>query len=154
MKRSLVMPRSPFASLPAWSFYALGLAPMLVLLALMPVVKLDDRLALALTGGSAVWAIAMVTLYWRRLDEASREAQRSAMLWGGFYGLLAAMAGGVAIAFSPAASSWIADTTTKLSDGGGAPATTHAFLIGIAFAAVCTVIGFSIAWAIWWAKRR
>lgn len=149
------MPRGPFAALPPWGLYTVAMAPAVLLVAVIPLVQLADIWDLALMGAAIVWALVFVGPYWRRLDEASREAQRSAMMWGGSYGLLAAIIDCTLIAFSPAGAGWVQEIATRLGEraGGRAPDTSFAFLAGAMFTAVVSVTGFMIAWIIWWARR-
>lgn len=150
------MPRGPFASLPPWSLYAIAMAPAVLLIVLMPLVRLPDVWDLALVAASLVWALAFVGIYWGRLDEASREAQRSAMLWGGTFGILAAFIAGTLIAFTPDGAGWIAHLSARLGEraGGRLPDTSFAFVAGMVFCAVSSVLGFMVAWMWWWARRR
>lgn len=150
------MPRGLFASLPPWVLYAIAMAPMVLLAVLLPLVQLADVWDLALMAAAVVWALAFVGLYWRRLDEASREAQRSAMLWGGTFGILAAVIAGMFIAYTPAGASWLQDLAGRFSAriGDKIPDTSFAFVAGLMFCAISSVLGFSVAWMWWWAKRR
>jgi hypothetical protein len=94
-----------------------------------------------------VWLVAgilAVWLYWRRIDEAAQEAQKSAWLWGGGFGMVAG---------------WIADMVMSLP--GVYPSVRHlvlnlggALIVGGGLVAVGAVVGFLIAWAIWWGARR
>ncbi|THD64696.1 hypothetical protein [Phenylobacterium sp.] len=90
---------------------------------------------------AVTWAL---LLYWRRLDEAAQEAQKSAWLWGGSFGM---------------AAGWLADAAMSLP--GVYPSVRHvvlslggALIVGGGLVAVGAAAGFLIAWAIWWGARR
>ena len=96
--------------------------------------------------GAAVLAITiwLVLSYWARIDEAAKEAQKSAWLWGG--------SAGMAVGF-------VADGVLSLPQvypevRGAVLHLGGALLVGGAVVAVGAVIGFLIAWAIWWGARR
>lgn len=83
--------------------------------------------------------------WWARLDEAAREAHKWAWFWGGSAG---AGVGFIAAAFatrfgqidgSPVLASWT-------------PA--EAFYNGAMALMACQVIGYGLAWAVWWLQRR
>jgi hypothetical protein len=85
----------------------------------------------------AVW---LGGLYWHRIDEAAREAQKTAWYWGGSLGMgigVIAVALFGRLGFAPAD----AGPTLLLTYGA----------VGVVFA---QLIGFGIAWALWWARRR
>jgi hypothetical protein len=85
----------------------------------------------------AVW---LGGLYWHRIDEAAREAQKTAWYWGGSFGLGFGVIGVSLFArlgFAPP------DASPTLLMTYGA--------VGVAAA---QLIGFGIAWALWWARRR
>lgn len=93
-------------------------------------------MATALGGG--IW-------WWSRLDEAAREAHKWAWWWGGSAG----MAIGAVLLLtlvthgeSAIVSAWAGDT----------PADT--FGAGIAAILLFQLVGYTIAWIIWWLRRR
>ena len=90
----------------------------------------------------AVW---MTLLWWRRLDEAAREAHKWAWYWGATVGVLLVLP----VMFLP--------------DRVGAVALAHrlgfvepAELVhfGISAVLILQVAGYGVAWAAWWLKRR
>lgn len=107
---------------------------------------------LAVTGVYAVGMMAgamWVGAAWMRsIDEAAREAHKSAWFWGGLAGM---SVGGFAIILSllPQASSWRLPFTFF---GREDPAI-HA-AIGAYAMQLLMVLGYTVAWAWWWWKRR
>lgn len=84
--------------------------------------------------------------YWRRIDEAAREAQKTAWFWGGSVSM------GVATLYvlgvlAPSASRDIA--MLDLS-----PEQVPAFVGGFLLCVVAQLIGFAVCWAGWWWARR
>ena len=99
-------------------------------------------LVLLLSLPVAVW---LTLLYWRRIDEAAREAQKTAWFWGGSVGALLGLAGVV---------SWASDDPTL---GGFLAADASPALLvqsGAIGVLVGQTAGFFIAWAIWWWRMR
>ncbi|MET0271979.1 MAG: hypothetical protein ABW360_03215 [Phenylobacterium sp.] len=85
----------------------------------------------------AVW---LGGLYWHRIDEAAREAQKTAWYWGGSLGMglgVIAVSLFARLGFAPAD----AGPTLLMTYGA----------VGVVAA---QLIGFGIAWALWWARRR
>jgi hypothetical protein len=85
--------------------------------------------------------------YWRNIDEAAREAQKWAWFWGGSIGMAL---GVLAIAIGFVRPEWF-DIAAMLPEHATA-------LSGIFYGAMAMVaaqlIGFVLAWAYWWARRR
>lgn len=102
---------------------------------------LPARLALATAFMAlGVW---LTCVYWRRVDEAARDAQMSAWYWGGSIGALAGLA------FEAVAPS------TGLADRlQAALPHVNPLLVGGGIVGLAQVAGFLIAWAIWWAGKR
>ena len=93
-------------------------------------------------------AMAITVAWMRAIDEAAREAHKSAWFWGGCGGMAV---GGVLVilASAPQAaairlSSWFPDRT----DPAAYAAT------GAGALALLMVAGYTVAWAWWWWKRR
>ena len=106
---------------------------------------LGVRLALALAVVVAgIWAACG---YWRNVDEAGRAAQKWAWFWGGSIGM---GLGVLAIAIGVVRPEWF-DIAAMLPEHATA-------LTGIFYGAMAMVlaqfIGFLVAWAYWWARRR
>jgi hypothetical protein len=95
--------------------------------------------------GGGLWA---AVAWMRSIDEAAREAHKSAWFWGGLAGM---SVGGFAIILSllPQASSWRLPFTFF---GREDPAI-HA-AIGAYAMQLLMVLGYTVAWAWWWWKRR
>jgi len=83
----------------------------------------------------------LVTRYWRGLDEAAQEAQKSAWFWGGSLGM---MAGLFVMLLLPL------DFVAGLSGRG--PQVVMAY--GALFPTIGSLAGFVLAWALWWWRRR
>jgi hypothetical protein len=111
--------------------------------------QMNDRLLLlvaaAFNVGMVIGGIACIP-YWRRLDEAAREAHKAAWLWGSM-GVLYLALGGAAFIFAlqPA-------LALPEKFGGASPATWLA--VGLTVACYAQMIGYLIAWAIWWMRKR
>jgi hypothetical protein len=102
-------------------------------------------LGLLLTG--LVHAVAMAAallicvFWWRGIDEAAREAHKWAWFWGGSSGMAL---GGVLL-------------MTVLSRDGlsiGPLSANEVLAGGMLIMLLCQVLGYTIAWAFWWARRR
>lgn len=94
-----------------------------------------------------VFGLPFAVWWWKRADEAVREAHKWAWFWGGSIGFLAGIALGMA------------DVRLKLgwlvplfSDYAGTPLT--AFEGGMLFLMLTTTLGYLIAWAIWWKRHQ
>lgn len=105
-------------------------------------------LGLALTAAavSAAMAVAFAgcVWWWRGIDEAAREAHKSAWWWGG--------SGGMAVGV-------IALTTVALRDDGAIPMGVGLSAPDLVSGGMWTILlfqlaGYSIAWAVWWLKHR
>ena len=84
-------------------------------------------------------------IYWRRIDEAAKEAQKTAYFWGGSLGAGAAFA----------LSLWLSGPA-----GAGAYGvlirTLHLppLLLSVVIVVVIQTVGFLLGWAIWWGAKR
>lgn len=94
---------------------------------------------------SMILAVWLTLGYWRQIDEAAREAQKSAWFWGSGVG---AMVGFVGV-------SWLAVRDPTLGGWLSADASAASLIQagGVAVLA-CQCVGFFIAWAIWWWRMR
>ena len=91
---------------------------------------------------AAIPAVWFAGNYWRSLDEAAREAQKWGWFWGGSFGLAL---GFVAIGLWP-------DSVARLL-----PADASAerlLLLGAATVMTAQLVGFLLAWALWWWRHR
>lgn len=81
--------------------------------------------------------------WWRGIDEAAREAHKVAWWWGGTGG----MAVGGVILLSIAMPDEGALLLQGMSDQ-------DLFTAGMGAVAGCQVLGYTIAWAVWWLRHR
>jgi pheromone shutdown protein TraB len=91
----------------------------------------------------------VVSVYWmRNIDEAAREAHKSAWFWGGTGGMAA---GGVLVILSSLPQA----ETLKLSAWFTSRTDPAAYMATGAFAMLTLmIVGYSLAWAWWWLARR
>ena len=143
-------PMSPRAI--ALSMGAMGLVIGMAGGAVLSATDVDDgtnnRLLLvasAFNAGMLIGGVACIP-YWRRLDEAAREAHKAAWLWGSMGVLYLALgAAAFILALQP-------DLALTEKFGGASPATWLA--VGITALAYAQMAGYLIAWAIWWLRKR
>jgi hypothetical protein len=141
-------PRSRLAQVPAWAY-----APALIAGgAAIPI--LGKHLGLMREPvGTAVVTAAMLALvlpgtlyYWRRLDEAAKEAHKFAWYWGGTMGLLVAF-----VTFAAITASGGELITTGLHGH----TTPEAFVaLGVIGVLAPQLVGYAVAWAGWWVAKR
>jgi hypothetical protein len=91
-------------------------------------------------------ATPFVIVWWRRLDEAAREAHKFAWYWGGSAGMVV-----VAIAFNVLMAPGSNIVTAEFL---GADRPRDLVAIGMAAVLLSQVIGYTVAWAGWWIARR
>ena len=106
---------------------------------------LDPALRLALTLPLAAAAIWLTLIYWRAIDEAAREAQKSAWLWGGSLGM-----GLGIIAVVLAAQGMFGFEALAPAD----LAPERLLIRGALMMVGGQLAGFFVAWAYWWWRRR
>jgi hypothetical protein len=111
-----------------------------------------DRISLWLVTGIAVVSMAgamAITIGWMRaIDEAAREAHKSAWFWGGCGGMAV---GGVLVILASIPQAAALDVSGWLpvrSD----PAAWMA--LGASALALLMIAGYTLAWAWWWWRRR
>lgn len=103
----------------------------------------SSTVLLAMTLGWLALLFVLTGRYWRSIDEAAREAQKSAWFWGGSIGGAVAFLGMTSNPFG------VVDAIVP------ADADREALLIyGAAIVAVGQIVSFFLAWAYWWARRR
>ncbi len=83
-------------------------------------------------------------LWWRDADEAVREAHKWAWFWGGSVGISLALIPFALAVWSP---EFIEQVLAGLSP-------TNLFLAGIGTLIIPQMLGYGIAWAVWWLRRR
>ncbi|RZJ47244.1 MAG: hypothetical protein EON87_01655 [Brevundimonas sp.] len=97
---------------------------------------------LAITGVAMAVALVLCIWWWGRIDEAAREAHKWAWWWGGCTGM--AVGGAILLALL---------NREGEVDLGGMPVD-QALASGMFLMLICQVIGYTVAWLVWWAKRR
>jgi hypothetical protein len=85
-------------------------------------------------------------LYWRRLDEAAREAHKFAWYWGGSAGIVLVLAAYLALT-APAGAQIPVDVL-------GATEPRELFALGMMATLAAQIVGYLVAWVGWWAVRR
>ena len=103
----------------------------------------DAGAALVMASVGMVGIIAIVVLWWRRVDEAAREAHKWAWWWGGSPGMAVGGIGVMALINGDWADAWLA---------GFEPDTLVA--LGVGFVLIVQILGYTLAWLWWWAVRR
>jgi hypothetical protein len=79
--------------------------------------------------------------WWRGIDEAAREAHKWAWWWGGCTGMAI---GGVILMTA------LSREDIPLGDLAGS----EILALGMALMLTCQIIGYGVAWLVWWAQRR
>lgn len=152
------MSRGLFPSLPTWSLLVISIVPALIWAALtvLRVLPNNGMLHLAAFAVVIIWALTFSMQWYNRLDELAHEAQKSAATWGGSFGLAAGLMLTTLVAYSPAGAAWIESSVTWLSEHARAhiSPTSLAFTFGALTCSMTFVIGFLIAWAGWWIRKR
>lgn len=118
---------------------------------LKQMVQMGEPVRLAITGVIVAIGLVFAFRQWRSLDEPSRAAQIWAWFKGGQIGMLVAMLVAVAIVEIPG----LAKPMHDIVDGSHGRLDPEA--LGFVFGAIATgllqVVGFGIAWLIWWARK-
>jgi hypothetical protein len=98
----------------------------------------------------AAWGLWFAGMAWRRTDEAAREAHKFAAFWGTPFGFLALILGfpAVAVLMFHVPLHPPAELFTAAREHWGL------IMVGIVMAALAQVLGYLVAWAGWWLKRR
>jgi hypothetical protein len=90
---------------------------------------------------AAGWA---TVVYYRRLDEAALEAHKFAWLWGAQTGLFLVTLAALLLLTRP-------EVDLPTITGGGR---TAAFVDGVLVSLLAAVVGYGVAWAVWWLRKR
>lgn len=137
-------------------------APWILLSVLTPILLRSGIITLAWMGW--IFPLMMVLafipglVYWRGLDEPSREAHKFAMFWGaGMAFLLVGLTGFelmVVPGFREAAQEWI-ESFIAATDGrlGQEPAAVGLW-VGVLGSVGVLLLGYVIAWIGWWVRQR
>ena len=140
--------RTRLARIPAWAY-----APLLIAGgAAVPILGKSLGLMREPLGMGVVMVgmLAFVTWgtvhYWRRLDEAAREAHKFAWYWGGTAGLMVAFVAFLVLT---------ANGGDLISTGLHGRTTPKAFVeLGVIGVLVPQMVGYVVAWAGWWISKR
>jgi len=111
----------------------------------------DGRLWLQLVLGAGFIAavIALCIRWWHGVDEAQREAWKWAWYWGSTFGLAAPIP--VFVGLFADHARWLAALVASF----GAPGDIRvAFVAGIMMILAPMMLGATIAWIVWWSRRR
>jgi hypothetical protein len=119
---------------------------------------LDARAGRDQAATSSLWALFIVTIaaailamiwglkYWRAIDEMAKRAHLDAFYWGGSIAWCFLIPFGIIpLKFK----SFKLEPIENLANSD-----TQAFAWGICFAVGMTLIGYTIFWLFWWAKKR
>lgn len=97
---------------------------------------------LLINGMAMAVAMVLCVWWWRRIDEAAREAHKWAWWWGGCSGMAV---GGAALL-----TLILRDDDPLLAGMAGS----QVLALGMALTLGFLLVGYSIAWLVWWAQRR
>jgi hypothetical protein len=136
--------------IPAWLYGVIALIPMSILLIAFPVLDQLSRFGLMIS--AAVWGAVFVGFAWVRMDEAARAANKVAWMHGGGPGLILAVAALAAVRFLPEAGDLVDRITASWSPAWPAPQA--GFALGVITTMMLQAAGATVAWALWWIRRR
>ena len=140
--------RTRFSQVPAWAY-----APALIAGgAAIPILGkhlgvMRDPVGTAVVMTAMIAFVLWGTLhYWRRLDEAAKEAHKFAWYWGGTAGLMVAFVAFIALT---------ANGGDLIGAGLGGRISPKAFVeLGVIGVLVPQMIGYVVAWVGWWIAKR
>ena len=117
----------------------------------LPSLSAAGRLGLELTFGAGFIAavIALCIRWWHGVDEAQREAWKWAWYWGSTFGLAAPIP--VFVVLFADHGRWLAALVASLGAAGDIRV---AFIAGILMILAPMMLGATIAWIVWWSRRR
>ncbi len=136
---------------PPWAYLLAGVIPIVLLLTVGEM--LPNVIGLPVAILATLWAGAMVTIHWKRLDEAARQAHRWAWYWGGSLGLAAGFLATAIALKAPGGLGWIAGLAAPFL-AANQPAEQAYLFAGIVLTVITQMLGFLLAWVWWWARRR
>ena len=84
--------------------------------------------------------------YWRRIDEAAREAHKAAWLWGG--GIVSVLAVGAA------AMLYALQPPLRLPAFLGEPSSATWVAVTLSAFIYAQMTGYGVVWALWWLRKR
>lgn len=100
----------------------------------------------AIVGCLVIATMGVSILWWLSIDEAQREAHKWAWYWGGSFGLLLSVLAFV-VAFAGGDELMSGYTHFMGSEG-------RLLALGIITAQAPAMLGYGIAWGIWWLRHR
>ena len=119
----------------------------------------DGVLVLAVI--AMAWALAVMIVYWRAIDEIAREGQKTAWFWGGICGALVAIAAlstptplQPILADAIASMSWLREATSAGDPASNRKLAITAVIVGSLYILIAQTIGFLAYWLAWWMVRR
>ena len=101
---------------------------------------------------ATAWGFATAGQAWKRVDEAAREAQKSAWFWGGTAGLVLALI--ITMTMPLARDTWHGVFQFIDARRGAWPLHALTFVDGVLFAAILQVVGFFFGITTWWTAKR
>ena len=130
--------------------YSIGLLGALVLVAAGegPARSLGPAGVPVLVGIAASWALTFADQAWKRTDEAAREAHKFAAMWGAPLAMLALVAG------LPLLAATVFHAMPDFRRGFDGMSRWSLVIVGVFLAGLVQGLGYLLAWAGWWMKRR
>jgi hypothetical protein len=130
----------------------LGLVLLLALVIAFAVVPRALHLAWGAPVALTVLAVAVVAalwlggVYWSRIDEAAKEAQKTAYFWGGSFGgaIGALLVFWLCVPSGSAAYHWLTGALPHMP----------LMVLGVGVVLIVQTVGFLLGWAIWWGAKR
>ncbi|MBI1360322.1 MAG: hypothetical protein GC155_08570 [Alphaproteobacteria bacterium] len=141
----------PFTRLQPWVYLLAGVIPIALVVTVGD--ALPNVIGLPVAILATVWAGVMVTIHWKRLDEAARQAHRWAWYWGGSLGLGAAFLAAAIAMKAPGGLGWMSSLAAPFLPT-DLPHEQSYLFAGIILTVLAQMGGFLLAWLWWWARRR
>lgn len=140
--------------LPPWSYLLIAILPALAVAGIAAIAKPGLQASTAVVLAFVVWGIVFGGLAWRRMDETSREAQKSASMWGSSFGRVFLLVV-CAIAMTwPGLGDPMHRMIEQISANAAHRGELWTFTLGALAAGVVQTVGFVIVWAGWWLSKR
>ena len=132
------------------ALYAIGAGGGITLMALLmgPAKALGSAGLPVLTAVVAGWGLAFAGMAWQRTDEAAREAHKFAAFWGAPFAMLALLVGFPVVAMTVFGAKFPPGPAMLTGSPWGL------VMAGVMLAGVAQGLGYLVAWAAWWLRRR